>query len=173
MGYVSCPHVLNGPGAVFPRGVGVGGSTLGPLHFLGLPLGLLGAPPAMPLLNGPALSTALLQLALQTQSQKVTSGLCDTGSLTHIPQPLMIPFPALLLLPMGSLPSTSCGPSDCVPGGLVRRCSGSDLVKAKAPQGNRRASRPHPLNTHTEKLTYHTQAVLVVKNPPANARDLR
>lgn len=54
---------------------GGGGSTLGPLHFLGLPLGLLGAPPAMPLLNGPALSTALLQLALQTQSQKVTSGL--------------------------------------------------------------------------------------------------
>ncbi|XP_075402956.1 ribonucleoprotein PTB-binding 1 isoform X2 [Tenrec ecaudatus] len=32
--------------------------------------GLLGAPPAMPLLNGPALSTALLQLALQTQGQK-------------------------------------------------------------------------------------------------------
>ena len=139
------------------------------VHYSLCPLGLLGAPPAMPLLNGPALSTALLQLALQTQSQKVTSGLWDTGSLTHIPQPLMIPFPALLLLPMGSLPSTSCGPSDCVPGGLVRRCSGSDLVKAKAPQGNRRASRPHPLNTHTEKLTYHTQAVLVVKNPPANA----
>ncbi|ELK17847.1 Ribonucleoprotein PTB-binding 1 [Pteropus alecto] len=33
--------------------------------------GLLGAPPAMPLLNGPALSTALLQLALQTQGQKM------------------------------------------------------------------------------------------------------
>ncbi|XP_070129211.1 ribonucleoprotein PTB-binding 1 isoform X6 [Equus przewalskii] len=32
--------------------------------------GLLGAPPAMPLLSGPALSTALLQLALQTQTQK-------------------------------------------------------------------------------------------------------
>ncbi|XP_035888214.1 ribonucleoprotein PTB-binding 1 isoform X2 [Phyllostomus discolor] len=32
--------------------------------------GLLGAPPAMPLLNGPALSTALLQLALQAQGQK-------------------------------------------------------------------------------------------------------
>ncbi|XP_058514038.1 ribonucleoprotein PTB-binding 1 isoform X2 [Ochotona princeps] len=32
--------------------------------------GLLGAPPAMPLLNGPALSTALLQLALQNQGQK-------------------------------------------------------------------------------------------------------
>nr|XP_044999150.1 ribonucleoprotein PTB-binding 1 isoform X3 [Jaculus jaculus] len=31
--------------------------------------GLLGAPPAMPLLNGPALSTALLQLALQNQNQ--------------------------------------------------------------------------------------------------------
>ncbi|XP_040146410.1 ribonucleoprotein PTB-binding 1 isoform X2 [Ictidomys tridecemlineatus] len=31
--------------------------------------GLLGAPPAMPLLSGPALSTALLQLALQTQTQ--------------------------------------------------------------------------------------------------------
>lgn len=31
--------------------------------------GLLGAPPAMPLLSGPALSTALLQLALQSQSQ--------------------------------------------------------------------------------------------------------
>nr|XP_025841573.1 ribonucleoprotein PTB-binding 1 isoform X4 [Vulpes vulpes] len=37
--------------------------------------GLLGAPPAMPLLNGPALSTALLQLALQTQSQKATLAL--------------------------------------------------------------------------------------------------
>ncbi|XP_048198188.1 ribonucleoprotein PTB-binding 1 isoform X1 [Perognathus longimembris pacificus] len=31
--------------------------------------GLLGAPPAMPLLSGPALSTALLQLALQSQTQ--------------------------------------------------------------------------------------------------------
>uniref|UniRef100_A0A8D1LS77 Ribonucleoprotein PTB-binding 1 n=1 Tax=Sus scrofa TaxID=9823 RepID=A0A8D1LS77_PIG len=36
--------------------------------------GLLGAPPTMPLLNGPALSTALLQLALQTQSQKASPG---------------------------------------------------------------------------------------------------
>uniref|UniRef100_G1TWR6 Ribonucleoprotein PTB-binding 1 n=1 Tax=Oryctolagus cuniculus TaxID=9986 RepID=G1TWR6_RABIT len=38
---------------------------------------LLGAPPAMPLLNGPALSTALLQLALQNQGQK--KGLVGLG----------------------------------------------------------------------------------------------
>ena len=42
---------------------------------------------------------------------------------------------------------------------------------AEAPQGNRGASCPHSLNTHTEKLTYHTQVALVVKNPAANARD--
>ncbi|XP_012790032.1 ribonucleoprotein PTB-binding 1 [Sorex araneus] len=40
--------------------------------------GLLGAPPAVPLLNGPALSTALLQLALQTQSQKKPGILGDS-----------------------------------------------------------------------------------------------
>ncbi|XP_049732804.1 ribonucleoprotein PTB-binding 1 isoform X3 [Elephas maximus indicus] len=40
--------------------------------------GLLGAPPAMPLLNGPALSTALLQLALQSQGQKKPGILGDS-----------------------------------------------------------------------------------------------
>ncbi|XP_006875146.1 PREDICTED: ribonucleoprotein PTB-binding 1 [Chrysochloris asiatica] len=40
--------------------------------------GLLGAPPAMPLLNSPALSTALLQLALQTQGQKKPGILGDS-----------------------------------------------------------------------------------------------
>ncbi|KAM5233082.1 ribonucleoprotein PTB-binding 1 isoform 2-T2 [Hipposideros larvatus] len=40
--------------------------------------GLLGAPPAMPLLTGPALSTALLQLALQTQGQKKPGILGDS-----------------------------------------------------------------------------------------------
>ncbi|XP_066129093.1 ribonucleoprotein PTB-binding 1 isoform X2 [Saccopteryx bilineata] len=51
--------------------------------------GLLGAPPAMPLLNGPALSTALLQLALQTQGQKKPGILGDSplGTLQHGAQP--------------------------------------------------------------------------------------
>uniref|UniRef100_A0A5F4WMF0 Ribonucleoprotein, PTB binding 1 n=1 Tax=Callithrix jacchus TaxID=9483 RepID=A0A5F4WMF0_CALJA len=51
--------------------------------------GLLGAPPAMPLLNGPALSTALLQLALQTQSQKKPGILGDSplGALQPGAQP--------------------------------------------------------------------------------------
>jgi hypothetical protein len=50
----------------------VGASHPGPTIQLPVsPTGLLGAPPAMPLLSGPALSTALLQLALQSQSQKV------------------------------------------------------------------------------------------------------
>ncbi|ELV14053.1 Ribonucleoprotein PTB-binding 1 [Tupaia chinensis] len=40
--------------------------------------GLLGAPPAMPLLNGPALSSALLQLALQNQGQKKPGILGDS-----------------------------------------------------------------------------------------------
>lgn len=76
--------VLNGLGAVFPWVGGGGEVPPWTTSFSGSPLGLLGAPPAMPLLNGPALSTALLQLALQTQSQKVTSGLWATGSLlTH------------------------------------------------------------------------------------------
>lgn len=52
-------------------------------HFPALPPGLLGAPPAMPLLNGPALSTALLQLALQTQGQKVTWVWALGSLLTH------------------------------------------------------------------------------------------
>ncbi|XP_054549242.1 ribonucleoprotein PTB-binding 1 isoform X3 [Talpa occidentalis] len=47
--------------------------------------GLLGAPPTMPLLNGPALSTALLQLALQTQSQKKPGILGDSPLGTHQP----------------------------------------------------------------------------------------
>ncbi|XP_010826670.1 PREDICTED: ribonucleoprotein PTB-binding 1 isoform X1 [Bison bison bison] len=51
--------------------------------------GLLGAPPAVPLLNGPALSTALLQLALQTQSQKKPGILGDSplGTLQPGAQP--------------------------------------------------------------------------------------
>nr|XP_003809638.3 ribonucleoprotein PTB-binding 1 isoform X1 [Pan paniscus] len=51
--------------------------------------GLLGAPPAMPLLNGPALSTALLQLALQTQGQKKPGILGDSplGALQPGAQP--------------------------------------------------------------------------------------
>ncbi|XP_032251934.1 ribonucleoprotein PTB-binding 1 isoform X1 [Phoca vitulina] len=51
--------------------------------------GLLGAPPAMPLLSGPALSTALLQLALQTQSQKKPGILGDSplGTLQPGAQP--------------------------------------------------------------------------------------
>ncbi|XP_033710254.1 ribonucleoprotein PTB-binding 1 isoform X2 [Tursiops truncatus] len=51
--------------------------------------GLLGAPPAMPLLNGPALSTALLHLALQTQSQKKPGILGDSplGTLQSGAQP--------------------------------------------------------------------------------------
>lgn len=51
--------------------------------------GLLGAPPAMPLLNGPALSTALLQLALQAQSHKKPGILGDSplGPLQAGPQP--------------------------------------------------------------------------------------
>lgn len=52
-------------------------------HFPDLPPGLLGAPPAMPLLNGPALSTVLLQLALQTQGQKVTWVWALGSLLTH------------------------------------------------------------------------------------------
>ncbi|XP_046541472.1 ribonucleoprotein PTB-binding 1 isoform X5 [Equus quagga] len=51
--------------------------------------GLLGAPPAMPLLSGPALSTALLQLALQTQTQKKPGILGDSplGALPPGAQP--------------------------------------------------------------------------------------
>uniref|UniRef100_A0A8C8UHH8 Ribonucleoprotein PTB-binding 1 n=1 Tax=Peromyscus maniculatus bairdii TaxID=230844 RepID=A0A8C8UHH8_PERMB len=51
--------------------------------------GLLGAPPAMPLLSGPALSTALLQLALQSQSQKKPGILGDSplGTLQAGAQP--------------------------------------------------------------------------------------
>ncbi|XP_063084714.1 ribonucleoprotein PTB-binding 1 isoform X5 [Cavia porcellus] len=51
--------------------------------------GLLGAPPAMPLLSGPALSTALLQLALQAQSHKKPGILGDSplGTLQPGPQP--------------------------------------------------------------------------------------
>ncbi|XP_076977961.1 ribonucleoprotein PTB-binding 1 isoform X1 [Tamandua tetradactyla] len=51
--------------------------------------GLLGAPPAMPLLSGPALSTALLQLALQSQNQKKPGILGDSplGTLQPGAQP--------------------------------------------------------------------------------------
>ncbi|KAM4888963.1 ribonucleoprotein PTB-binding 1 [Thomomys bottae] len=55
--------------------------------------GLLGAPPAMPLLSGPALSTALLQLALQSQTQSQAQkkpgilGDSPLGTLQQGPQP--------------------------------------------------------------------------------------
>ncbi|XP_025771538.1 ribonucleoprotein PTB-binding 1 [Puma concolor] len=51
--------------------------------------GLLGAPPAVPLLSGPALSTALLQLALKTQGQKKPGILGDSplGTLQPGAQP--------------------------------------------------------------------------------------
>lgn len=52
--------------------------------------GLLGAPPAMPLLSGPALSTALLQLALQSQSQNQSQGQKVTAS--YWGQPHQAPF---------------------------------------------------------------------------------
>uniref|UniRef100_A0A8D0Z3I7 Ribonucleoprotein PTB-binding 1 n=1 Tax=Sus scrofa TaxID=9823 RepID=A0A8D0Z3I7_PIG len=65
--------------------------------------GLLGAPPTMPLLNGPALSTALLQLALQTQSQKKPGILGDSplGTLQPGAQPTN---PLLGELSAGGLP---------------------------------------------------------------------
>ncbi|XP_054105200.2 ribonucleoprotein PTB-binding 1 isoform X3 [Callithrix jacchus] len=70
--------------------------------------GLLGAPPAMPLLNGPALSTALLQLALQTQSQKKPGILGDSplGALQPGAQPanpLLGELPAALPLQVSLL----------------------------------------------------------------------
>lgn len=63
--------------------------------------GLLGAPPAMPLLTGPALSTALLQLALQSQSQsqKVTAscwGAAPPGSFSSLPLMSEVTFPSAL-----------------------------------------------------------------------------
>ena len=45
-------------------------------------------------------------------------------------------------------------------------------MKAEAPQGNRGASHPHPLNMHTEKLTPHTGGASG-ENPPASAGDMR
>ncbi|XP_017355467.1 ribonucleoprotein PTB-binding 1 isoform X3 [Cebus imitator] len=70
--------------------------------------GLLGAPPAMPLLSGPALSTALLQLALQTQSQKKPGILGDSplGALQPGAQPanpLLGELPAALPLQVSLL----------------------------------------------------------------------
>uniref|UniRef100_A0A8C5KZF0 Ribonucleoprotein PTB-binding 1 n=1 Tax=Jaculus jaculus TaxID=51337 RepID=A0A8C5KZF0_JACJA len=62
--------------------------------------GLLGAPPAMPLLNGPALSTALLQLALQNQNQSQKPGILGDSPLGTL-QPGAQPANSLL----GELPS--------------------------------------------------------------------
>lgn len=70
LGDIGCFQGASSPGLCF---TGAGASILGSSLTPRSPPGLLGAPPAMPLLNGPALSTALLQLALQTQSQKVTA----------------------------------------------------------------------------------------------------
>ncbi|XP_027713491.1 ribonucleoprotein PTB-binding 1 isoform X3 [Vombatus ursinus] len=74
--------------------------------------GLLGAPPAMPLLNSPALSTALLQLALQTQSQVQQKpgilGDSPLGSFQSGAQPgntLLGELPADSLFKGGVLPS--------------------------------------------------------------------
>lgn len=69
-GHVSCFLGASGPGL---RLTGAKASIRGPLFTSRSPPGLLGAPPAVPLLSGPALSTALLQLALKTQGQKVSA----------------------------------------------------------------------------------------------------
>lgn len=108
-----------------------GGFHPGPTsHFLGLPIGLLGAPPAMPLLNGPALSTALLHLALQTQSQKVTAGHGPRApsSLTSR-SPSSFRFQHRLYPPTGGSPSVGLWTIRLWPWGPLwapacRRCSG-------------------------------------------------
>ncbi|XP_051827454.1 ribonucleoprotein PTB-binding 1 isoform X3 [Antechinus flavipes] len=73
--------------------------------------GLLGAPPAMPLLNNPALSTALLQLALQTQNQvQQKPGILGDSPLGSF-QSGAQPGPTLL----GELPAGGVLPSDMPP----------------------------------------------------------
>lgn len=81
----------------------------------GLPPGLLGAPPAMPLLTGPALSTALLQLALQTQGQKVTQRWARAPSSPTCTPTAPCGFRHYLHLPVAR-PHWGCGLSGCVPG---------------------------------------------------------
>uniref|UniRef100_A0A8C9JJ59 Ribonucleoprotein, PTB binding 1 n=1 Tax=Panthera tigris altaica TaxID=74533 RepID=A0A8C9JJ59_PANTA len=78
--------VASGPGL---RLTGAKASIRGPLFTSRSPPGLLGAPPAVPLLSGPALSTALLQLALKTQGQKKPGILGDSplGTLQPGAQP--------------------------------------------------------------------------------------
>ncbi|KAF6096591.1 ribonucleoprotein, PTB binding 1 [Phyllostomus discolor] len=119
--------------------------------------GLLGAPPAMPLLNGPALSTALLQLALQAQGQKVTwPWALASCSHTHA-----LGFKHSLHLPVACPPA--CGPSDCpwclIWGLACCRCAGlrkwlSLGKKDQASLGNRVASYPNSLmQRHTKRHT--------------------
>ena len=140
----------------------MGGFHPGPAsHFLGLPLGLLGAPPAMPLLNGPALSTALLQLALQTQSQKVTAGRGATGSLlTHIPQPLVIPFPTPLVPTNGWFTVSGVVDHQTVSMGpglsQVLRTQEVTQSKLRLHRGVEGPLIPTPSNTHTHTHNTHT-----------------
>ncbi|NXA56417.1 RAVR1 protein, partial [Nothocercus julius] len=68
------------------------------------PAGILGAAPSLPLVAGPALSTALLQLALQTHAQQKPGILGDSPLSSLLPSTLGLPSaPAAPLLP--ELPS--------------------------------------------------------------------
>ncbi|ERE74705.1 ribonucleoprotein PTB-binding 1-like protein [Cricetulus griseus] len=117
--------------------------------------GLLGAPPAMPLLSGPALSTALLQLALQSQSQKDSGPLPTPPGVSLLGEPpkdYRIPLNPYLnlhsLLPSSNLagketrgwggsgrgrrPAEPPLPSPAVPGGGSGSNNGSKAFQMKS-----------------------------------------
>ncbi|KAI2588645.1 ribonucleoprotein, PTB binding 1, partial [Homo sapiens] len=125
--------------------------------------GLLGAPPAMPLLNGPALSTALLQLALQTQGQKKPGILGDSplGALQPGAQPanpLLGELPAGLTAggaPQGlpdspeSLPEPTQPAPGQQPGGPWRWQQQQQSLPAQVPPAQPPQQRPPAPRTRT------------------------
>lgn len=130
--------------------------------FPGLPPGLLGAPPAMPLLTGPALSTALLQLALQTQGQKVTQRWAWASPSATCACIAPFAFRHYSHLPIAR-PHWSCGLSGCVPGAQYGslpvtgvQVSGSDSFWGRKSWSHRGVEWPLtflPCSTHTQRHT--------------------
>lgn len=134
---MSVPHVLNGPGTVFPRQVGVGGFHPGTTSFSGSPPRPPGRPSHAAAHARPALSTAAAACPPDPESEGNLRPVSHRLLLTHIPRPLIVSIQHCFFCHPVTYHLPAVGPSGLCPWGpwLRRRCSGSDTSGFEAPTG--------------------------------------